>query len=40
VDTRAQGLNENEISGLSFDASGALYASSTQGQIYRIDTGV
>jgi hypothetical protein len=38
VDTSAQGLNENEISGLSFAASGALYVSSTQGQIYRIDT--
>jgi len=36
VDTRAQGLNDNEISGLSFAPDGSLWAASTQGELYRL----
>jgi uncharacterized protein YjiK len=37
LDLRAQGLDQNEITGLAFDAAGTLYVSSTYGVIYRID---
>jgi len=32
----AQGINQNEISGLSFDAAGNLWVASTQGEIYKV----
>jgi hypothetical protein len=38
LDTRSQNINENEISGLSFDAAGNLWVSSTRGDIYKINT--
>jgi hypothetical protein len=36
VDLSSQGVNQNEISGLSFDASGKLWVASTQGELYQI----
>jgi ligand-binding sensor domain-containing protein len=36
LDISAQGVNQNEISGLSFDAAGNLWVSSTQGEIYKV----
>ena len=33
----SQGVNQNEISGLSFAADGALWVASTQGELYRIN---
>ena len=36
IDLAAQGVNQNEISGISFDASGTLWVASTQGEIYRV----
>ncbi len=33
----SQGINQGEISGLSFDNAGNLWVASTQGQIYRVD---
>ncbi len=38
LDTTAQGLDQNEISGLSFAADGSLYVASIQGEIYKINT--
>ena len=38
VDTTAQGINQNEISGLSFAPDGTLYVASSQGEIYKIAT--
>ena len=35
-DLSSQGINQNEISGLSFDSSGKLWVSSTQGELYRV----
>ena len=35
IDTRAQGLDQNEISGLSFGPGGSIWVASTQGEIYR-----
>ena len=32
----AQGINQNEISGLSFDSTGKLWIASTQGEIYKV----
>jgi glucose/arabinose dehydrogenase len=32
----AQGVNQNEISGLSFGPDGKLYVASTQGEIYKV----
>ena len=37
VNLSAQGINENEISGLVFDAAGKLLVSSTQGVVYKVD---
>ena len=34
----AQGLNQNEISGLAFAPDGALWVASTQGVLYRVLT--
>ena len=36
IDTRAQRLDGNEITGLSFSPDGTLYISSTLGEIYRL----
>jgi outer membrane protein assembly factor BamB len=36
IDTSSQGLNQNEISGLSFGPDGKIYVSSTQGMVYVI----
>ncbi|MBC7726373.1 MAG: hypothetical protein H7242_01980, partial [Microbacteriaceae bacterium] len=36
LDTRSQGIDQNEISGLAFAPDGALWVSSTQGQLYRL----
>ena len=36
LDTRAQNLGANEISGLSFAPDGSLWVASTQGELYRI----
>jgi ligand-binding sensor domain-containing protein len=36
LDVSGQGINQNEISGLSFDATGKLWVASTQGEIYKI----
>lgn len=36
LDVSAQGVNQNEISGLSFDAAGKLWVASTQGEIYKV----
>jgi hypothetical protein len=36
ADISGQGVNQNEISGLSFDASGTLWVSSIQGEIYKV----
>ncbi len=38
VNLAAQGVNQNEISGLAFDAAGQLFVASTQGVVYRVDT--
>ena len=38
VDTRAQGLDQNEISGLAVAADGTLWVASIQGEIYKIST--
>ncbi|WP_457334994.1 hypothetical protein [Rhizobacter sp. P5_C2] len=38
LDASTQNLNQNEISGLSFAADGALWVASTQGEVYRINT--
>ncbi|MBX3670121.1 MAG: choice-of-anchor D domain-containing protein [Rhodocyclaceae bacterium] len=32
----SQGVDQNEVSGLAFDAAGNLYASSTQGRVYKL----
>ncbi|MEY2842731.1 MAG: hypothetical protein RI920_768, partial [Pseudomonadota bacterium] len=37
VSLSSQGLNQNEISGLSFGPDGKLYVASTQGEIYKVD---
>jgi len=36
VDLTAQGINQNEITGLAFDAGGSLLVSSSQGRVYRV----
>ena len=36
VNISSQGVNNNEISGLSFDPSGKLWIASTQGEIYKV----
>ncbi len=36
VDISSQGIDQSEVSGLSFDTSGVLWVASTQGEIYRI----
>jgi len=36
VDLASQGINQNEISGLSFDAAGNLWVASTQGEFYKV----
>jgi hypothetical protein len=36
LDISAQGINQNEISGLSFAADGKLWVASTQGEIYKV----
>jgi len=38
LNATSQNINQNEISGLSFAADGALWVASTQGEVYRIDT--
>jgi uncharacterized protein YjiK len=38
IDLAGQGVNNNEISGLAFDADGNLFVASTQGVVYKIDT--
>ena len=38
LDTSLQNINQNEISGLSFDAAGTLWVASTQGEIYKLNT--
>ncbi|MGE0642375.1 MAG: Ig-like domain-containing protein [Nitrospira sp.] len=40
LDTSTQGLNQNEISGLSFGPDGALWAASIQGLLYKLNTAV
>jgi hypothetical protein len=36
----SQGINQSEISGLSFGPDGKLYVASTQGEIYKVDVNV
>ncbi|MEY4764987.1 MAG: hypothetical protein RI907_1660, partial [Pseudomonadota bacterium] len=36
VNLSNQGINQNEITGLSFDASGKLWVASTQGEVYKV----
>jgi hypothetical protein len=36
VNLSSQGVDQNEISGLSFGADGRLYVGSTQGEIYKV----
>ena len=36
VSLAAQGIDNNEISGLAFDAQANLYAASTQGVVYKV----
>jgi len=36
VQTASQGINQNEISGLSFAPDGSLWVSSTQGELYKV----
>jgi hypothetical protein len=37
IDLAAQGVNNNEINGLAFDAAGRLLVASSQGVVYRVD---
>ena len=37
ISLASQGINQGEISGLSFDSSGNLWVASTQGQLYRVE---
>ncbi len=40
INLASQGINDSEVSGLSFDDTGKLLVSSTQGRVYRVDVNV